>query len=86
MVMENSNMPDIYEIHRYQNDSFQYIVATTNKHSEEHVKQDVDHFNAILSHEMKSQGIKYVFAMGSQKGTSKKNSKFKDERNTEHSI
>jgi hypothetical protein len=77
-------MPDIYEIHRYQNDSFQYIVATTNKHSEEHVKQDVDHFNAILSNEMKSQGIKYVFAIGStQKGTSKKN---KDERNTEHSI
>ncbi|HEX7207780.1 MAG TPA: hypothetical protein VF233_06315 [Nitrososphaeraceae archaeon] len=79
-------MADIYEIHRYQNDSFQYIVATTNKHSEEHVKQDVDHFNAILSHEMKSQGIKYVFAIVSQKGTSKKNNKFKDERNTEHSI
>jgi hypothetical protein len=79
-------MADIYEIHRYENDSFQYIVATTNKHSEEHVKQDVDHFNAILSNEMKSQGIKYVFAIGSQKGTSKKNNKFKDERNTEHSI
>lgn len=84
--MENS-MADFYEIHRYQNDSFQYIVATTNKHSEEHVKQDVDHFNAILSNEMKSQGIKYVFAIGStQKGTSKKNNKYKDERNTEHSI
>jgi 2-methylcitrate dehydratase PrpD len=79
-------MADIYEIHRYQNDSFQYIVATTNKHSEEHVKQDVDHFNSILSNEMKSQCIKYVFAIGSQKGTSKKNNKYKDERNTEHSI
>ena len=80
-------MPDIYEIHRYQNESFQYIVATTNKHSEEQVKKDVYHFNAILSNEMKSQGIKYVFAIGStQKGTSKKNNKNKDERNTEHSI
>ncbi len=78
-------MADIYEIHRYQNDSFQYIVATTNKHCEEHVKQDVDHFNAILSNEMKSQGIKYIFAIGStQKGTSKKNNKYKDEWNTEH--
>ena len=80
-------MADSYEIHRYQNDSFQYIVATTNKHAEEHVRQDVDHFNAILSNEMKSQGIKYVFAIGStQKGTSKKINKNKDERNTEHSI
>jgi hypothetical protein len=47
----------------------------------------VDQFNAILSNEMKSQGIKYVFAIGStQKGTTKKNNKNKEERNTEHSI
>ncbi|HEX5976820.1 MAG TPA: hypothetical protein VFY68_06065 [Nitrososphaeraceae archaeon] len=78
-------MPDIYEIHRYQNDSFQYIVATTNKHAEEHVRQDVDHFNAILSNEMKSQGIKYVFAIGpTQKGANKKNNKNEDEKNAEH--
>ena len=74
-------MADSYEIHRYQNDSFQYIVATTNKHAEEHVRKDVDHFNAILSNEMKSQGIKYVFAIGStQKGTNKKNNN-KNENN-----
>ena len=79
-------MADSYEIHRYQNDSFQYIVATTNKHAEEHVRQDVDHFNAILSNEMKSQGIKYVFAIGStQKGTNKKNNnKNEDEKIVEH--
>ena len=79
-------MADSYEIHRYQNDSFQYIVATTNKHAEEHVRKDVDHFNAILSNEMKSQGIKYVFAIGStQKGTNKKNNnKNEDEKIVEH--
>jgi hypothetical protein len=47
----------------------------------------VDHFNAILSNEMKAQGIKYVFAIGpTQKGTSKKNNKYKDERDREHGI
>ena len=60
-------MANLYEIHRYQNDNFQYVVAATNKHTEEHVRHDVDHFNAILSNEMKSQGIKYVFAIGSTK-------------------
>jgi hypothetical protein len=46
----------------------------------------VDHFNAILSNEMKSQGIKYVFAIGStQKGTNKKNNnKNEDEKIAEH--
>ena len=79
-------MADSYEIHRYQNDSFQYIVATTNKHPEEHVRKDVDHFNAILSNEMKSQGIKYVFAIGStQKGANKKNNnKNEDEKIAEY--
>ena len=79
-------MADSYEIHRYQNDSFQYIVATTNKHAEEHVRQDVDHFNSILSNEMKSQGIKYVFAIGStQKGANKKNNnKNEDEKIAEY--
>lgn len=58
-------MLNFYGIHRYQNDTFQYVVATTNKHTEEHVRQDVEHFNAILNNEMKSQGIRYVFATGS---------------------
>jgi hypothetical protein len=54
-------MNNIHEIHRYQNDTFQYIVATTNKYTEEQVRQDVERFNAILSNEMKSQGIRYIF-------------------------
>jgi hypothetical protein len=75
-------MVDLYEIHRYQNDTFQYIVATTNKHTEEYVRQDVEHFNALLSSEMKSQGIRYVFAIGStQKGTNKRNTKDENEKN-----
>jgi hypothetical protein len=58
-------MLNFYEIHRYQNDTFQYVVATTNKHTEEEVRQDVGRFNAILNNEMKSQGIRYVFSTGS---------------------
>lgn len=58
-------MLNFYEIHRYQNDTFQYVVATTNKHTEEEVRQDVGRFNAILNYEMKSQGIRYVFSTGS---------------------
>ena len=37
-----------YEIPRYQHDSSQYIVATTDKDAEERVMQDVQHFNTIL--------------------------------------
>ena len=74
-------MVNSYEIHRYQNDTFQYIVATTNKHTEEDVRRDVEHFNAILSNEIRSQGVRYVFAVGStQKGASKKNIKSEKEK------
>ncbi|MGI8834241.1 MAG: hypothetical protein ACR2IS_16600 [Nitrososphaeraceae archaeon] len=58
-------MLNFYEIHRYQDDTFQYVVATTNKHTEEEVRQDVGRFNAILTNEMKSQGIRYVFSTDS---------------------
>jgi hypothetical protein len=74
-------MVNSYEIHRYQNDTFQYIVATTNKHTEEDVRRDVEHFNAILSNEIRSQGVRYVFAVGStQKGANKKNIKCEKEK------
>jgi uncharacterized protein with NAD-binding domain and iron-sulfur cluster len=63
--LEKLDMANLYEIHRYQHDTFQYIVAATNKYTEECVRQDVEYFNAILSNEMKSQGIRYVFATGS---------------------
>jgi hypothetical protein len=54
-------MAETYEIHRYQNDTFQYIVASTNRYTEEQVRKDVESFNTMLSNEMKSQGIRYVF-------------------------
>jgi hypothetical protein len=74
-------MVNSYEIHRYQNDTFQYIVATTNKHTEEDVRRDVEHFNAILNNEIRSQGVRYVFAIGStQKEANKKNIKCEKEK------
>ena len=56
---------NVYEIHRYQHDNFEYVVARTNKYTEEQVKNDVDRMNEMLSDEAKSQGIRYVFAIGS---------------------
>jgi succinate dehydrogenase/fumarate reductase flavoprotein subunit len=74
-------MVDSYEIHRYQKDTFQYVVATTNKHTEEYVRRDVERFNAILSNEIRSQGIRYVLSTGStQKTTNKKNIKREKEK------
>jgi hypothetical protein len=54
-----------YEIHRYQDDNFEYIVAKTNKYSEENVRKDVEKMNAMLTDEMRARGVKYVFAIGS---------------------
>ena len=74
-------MIESYEIHRYQNDTFQYVVATTNKHTEEYVRRDVERFNAIMSNEIRSQGIRYVLSTGStQKSANKKNIKRENER------
>jgi hypothetical protein len=58
-------MTNIYEIHRYTGDDFQYIVARTNKYAEEKIRKDVERMNAMLSDELKSQGVRYVFAIGS---------------------
>ena len=55
----------VYEIHRYQHDNFQYVVARTNKYTEEQVRKDIEKMNEMLSEEAKSQGIRYVFAIGS---------------------
>ena len=54
----------LYEIARYQHDSFQYFVTTTDKHTEEDVRQDIEHFDTILGNEMKSHFIGYVLATG----------------------
>jgi hypothetical protein len=74
-------MVDSYAIHRYQNDTFQYVVATTNKHTEEYVRRDVERFNAVLSNEIRSQGIRYVLSTGlTQKAANKKNFKREKEK------
>ncbi|MGB8025851.1 MAG: hypothetical protein WCF06_16225 [Nitrososphaeraceae archaeon] len=76
---------NVYEIHRYQNENFQYVVARTNKNSEEHVRKDVEKMNAMLSNEMKAQGIKYVFATGSMSDMIKQRGK-KSKKEEQSSI
>ena len=73
-------MKDVYEIHRYQNGQFQYVVARTNKHTEEKVKTDVEKMNNMLSEEFRSQGISYTFAVGTMADYMKNLSKRQKER------
>jgi hypothetical protein len=51
----------IYEIHKYQDDDFQYVVASTNKYSENKVKNDVERMNSMLNESLRTMGIRYVF-------------------------
>lgn len=51
----------IYEIHKYQHDAFQYVVASTNKYSETKVKNDVERMNSMLNESFRTMGIRYVF-------------------------
>ncbi len=53
-------MTTIYEIHCYQGDTFQYVVARTSKLSEEKVREDVKRMNHALGSEIYRKGIKYV--------------------------
>ena len=53
----------IYEIHKYQHDDFQYVVASTNKYSESKVKNDVERMNSMLNESLRTMGIKYVFTV-----------------------
>lgn len=62
----------ICEIHRYKGDEFQYVVARTNKHSEDYVRADVERMNSFLSPEMRNEGIRYVFALGTIDSINKK--------------
>jgi hypothetical protein len=62
-------MANVYEIHRYTGDDFQYIVARTNKYAEEKIRKDVERMNAMLSNELKAQGVRYVFAIGGSSTT-----------------
>ena len=53
----------IYEIHKYQHDDFQYVVASTNKYSEIKVKSDVERMNSMLNESLRTMGIRYVFTV-----------------------
>ena len=66
---------NVYEIHRYKNDNFEYVVARTYKHTEEQVRKDVEKMNSMLNEEAKSQGIRYVFAIGSMSDMLKQRTK-----------
>ena len=65
-------MGQVFEIHKYRGDSLLYVVARTNKHAEDYVRGDVDRMNGMLSPEMKSDGIRYVFALGTVESMNKK--------------
>jgi hypothetical protein len=73
-------LKDVYEIHKYQNEQFQYVVARTTKHTEEKVRSDVEKMNDMLSEEFKSQGISYTFAVGTMAEYMKNLSKRQKER------
>ena len=53
----------IYEIHKYQQVDFQYVVASTNKYSETKVKNDVERMNSMLNESLRTMGIRYVFTV-----------------------
>jgi len=65
-------MLQVYEIHKYRGESFLYVVARTNKHAEDYVKSDVEKMNNMLTPEMRLEGIRYVFALGTVDSMSKK--------------
>jgi len=56
-------MAVIYEIHKYQNDDFQYVVASTNRYTEFKVKNDVERMNSMLNESLRTSGIRYVFTV-----------------------
>jgi hypothetical protein len=62
----------VFEIHKYRGDAFMYIVARTNKHSEEYVRDDVEKMNNMLTPEMRVEGIRYVFALGTIESIAKR--------------
>ena len=64
----------IYEIHKYQNDDFQYVVASPNKYSEIKVKNDA-RMNTMLNESLKTLGIQYVFVISDNANSSYKERK-----------
>ena len=52
-----------------------YVVARTNKHPEDYVKDDVEKMNGMLSPEMRAESIWYVLALGTVDSMNKKTGK-----------
>jgi hypothetical protein len=50
-----------YEIHRYDNGSFHYVVTRTNKYSEAKVREDVNKMNGMLTDAVRANGTWYEF-------------------------
>ena len=71
-------MAVIYEIHKYQNDDFQYVVASTNTYTDFNVKNDVDRMNSMLNESLRTSGIRYVFAISDTSDSSYKERKRKN--------
>jgi hypothetical protein len=65
-------MIKVYEIHRYLNDQFQYVVARTHKHSEEKVYQDVKRMNEMLSVALRESGVRYILAIEDMSASNKR--------------
>ena len=68
----------IYEIHKYQQEVFQYVVATTNKYPETKIKNDVERMNSMLNESLKRMGIRYVFAVSDTSDSAYKERKKKN--------
>ena len=66
---------NVYEIHKYENDKFQCVVARTNKYDEEKVREDTEKMNSMLSQEAKSHGIRYIFAIAPLSDITRQNTK-----------
>ena len=66
------HMIKVYEIHRYLNDQFQYVVARTHKHTEEKVCQDVKRMNEMLSVALRESGVRYILAIEDMSASNKR--------------
>jgi hypothetical protein len=66
---------NVYEIHKYEHDRFQCLVASTNKYDEHKVRRDTEEMNSMLSQEAKSQGIRYILAIASMSDTTRQRTK-----------
>lgn len=66
---------EFYEIHRYDDGIFQYVVTRTNKYSEHKVREDVNRMNQMLTEALKSKGTRYEFMVGSTSDQTKPSNK-----------